>query len=454
MNTNEVHIVQLPFPSLHAPHERVASYYRDYSLSFSRYVEGYFIPEGSLWELPLWVAHLGGMLEGLGFRPAFLDLSTISPTIDACTEALTASTRPGEAVFLSPLAQNFDVAIGTSHCLMEAGRASLLGGNMSVLAKPGDATVIHHGQATPRSLHDCLIGKEAVVTNLLRSGEEASWLPSYRLLESYRGKVPLLRLNASHGCLYACDFCGDGWSRSLAVVSKSVLEHEVRQFERMFPETRLIYVGDKTFGQSKAAVRNLLDVFSDRRGYRFIVQTHVLAINDELVDAMERLGVLVVELGFESASIELLRENHKSNRTPAFFRERIMRLRRRGIRVVLNVLSGLPSETRAAHEQTVEFIEHARSDAWLYNLYNFVPYPLTPQFHKLRERIFDWTFRHWVEDGPPVFRPYYVTPHENFQYFLEKVAAAHDAIRRKRSPGAILGDLGHSSASALMEDAG
>jgi radical SAM superfamily enzyme YgiQ (UPF0313 family) len=267
-------------------------------------------------------------------------------------------------------------------------------------------------------------------------------LPNYRLLDRYRGKVALLRLNASHGCLYACDFCGDVWSRSLVAVSKSVLEHEVRQFERLFPETRLIYVGDKTFGQSKLAVRNLLDVFSERPEYRFIVQTHVLAINDELVDAMRRLGVLVVELGFESASIEFLREYRKGNRTLEFLLERMMRLRRRGIRVVLNVLSGLPSETRADHEQTVAFIERAGSDSWLYNLYNFVPYPLTPQFQKIRERIFDWTFCHWVEDGPPVFWPYHVTPQENFLFFLEKVAAAHDAIRRQSPPGALLGQLG------------
>jgi uncharacterized radical SAM superfamily protein len=430
MLPKNAHIVQLPFPSSRTPHEHVVSYYKDYSRLFSQFIEGYFIPEGSLWELPLWVAHLSGMLESIGYAPSFDDLSATISTVDDCTRELLACTQPDDVLLLSPLAQNFDLAVGVSRRLMAERRITLLGGNMSILAKEGDATVIHRGQATLRSLQATLLGETRIVTNVLARGEEANWLPSYRLLDAYRGKVPLLRLNASHGCLYGCDFCGDAWSRSLALVPHDVLEHEVQQFERLFPDTRLIYIGDKTFGQSKEAVKNLLKVFSHRPEYRFIVQTHVLAISDELLDAMERLGVVVVEMGFESASTELLSGNHKGNRSLEFFTERMKRITSRDIRVVLNILSGLPSETRQAHDQTVAFIESARSEAWLYNLYNFVPYPLTPHFPKLRERIVDWNFAHWLEDGPPVFLPYHIDPDASFQLFLEKVAVAHDAIRR------------------------
>src|SRR5207247_7362560 len=69
---------------------------------------------------------------------------------------------------------------------------------------------------------------------------------------------------------------------------------------------------------------------------------------------------------FESASTELLRENHKPNLAPGIFADRIASLGKRGMRVILNVLGGLPGETREAHEQTLAFIYKARSDAWLY----------------------------------------------------------------------------------------
>ena len=430
MTAAPIHIVQLPFPATAAPHPAVAAYYRDYGRAFSLAHTGYFVPETALWEVPLWVAHLSGMAEAIGREPKLIDLSASPAEPESCARAILAATEPGDPVLLSPLAQNFALALAVSAILMAQRRTTLLGGNMAPLAAAGSATATHHGPATPASLAALLQRGTGTVTNRLEAGSVADWRPSYRLLQAYRGKVPLLRLNASHGCLFACDFCGDAWSRSLTVVARDVLDHEVGEFERLFPDTRLIYIGDKTFGQSKEAVANLLSIFRHRGDYRFVVQTHVQALTDEVVDAMQRLGVIVVELGFESASPGLLRANRKANRDPDFFHRSIRRLRDAGLRVVLNILSGLPEEDAAAHRATLDFIERSAPDVWLYNLYNFVPYPLTAQFPRLRERIVDWQFANWREDGPPVFEPLHVSREQSFHFFIEKVAAAHAAIRR------------------------
>jgi anaerobic magnesium-protoporphyrin IX monomethyl ester cyclase len=120
-----------------------------------------------------------------------------------------------------------------------------------------------------------------------------------------------------------------------------------------------------------------------------------------VIEAVRRLGVVVVELGFESASVDLLRVNHKSNRTTVSFRGMVRKLNQAGFAVVLNVLSGLPEETAADHAQTLAFIENVASEVWLYNLYNFVPYPLTARFLRLRDRIVDWKFANWRKDSPP-----------------------------------------------------
>lgn len=427
-------IVQLPFPSFADPHPLVVAYYRDYSRVFAQLVEGYDVPENQLWELPLWVCHIGGMLAQLGRTPQLVDLSAKPATTEACLATLLATTWPGDVVMLSPLAQNFDLALEVSRGLNRSGRRTVLGGNMASLASARDATVVHRGQATPQSLARALSGGADVVEHRLTRGQLADWKPDYDLLADFRGRVPLLRLNASHGCLYRCEFCGDAWSNSLSVVSREVLEYEVEQFERLFPETRLIYIGDKTFGQSREAIANLLEVFATRPGYRFIVQTHALAVDSEVLDAMEALGVVAVEMGFESASSDLLRANRKGNRTVDFYLDKMERVAARGMKIVLNVLSGLPTEGAEAHEQTVEFIARGDSPAWLYNLYNFVPYPLTPVFPSLRERIVDWNFANWREDALPVFEPYHSSREESFEFFLDKVRAAHAAITRVDAP--------------------
>ena len=93
------------------------------------------------------------------------------------------------------------------------------------------------------------------------------------------------------------------------------------------------------------------------------------------------------------------------------------------------MLSGLPEETELDHLATVDFIRKSRSNVWLYNLYNFVPYPMTTQYLRIKSRIVDWNFSNWREDGPPVFDPFHVTRQESFNFFVNKVEVAHKMIR-------------------------
>jgi pyruvate-formate lyase-activating enzyme len=423
-------LAQLPFPSTRAPHGELAEYYRTYSATFRAAFPEFFVPEDSLWEAPLWAAHLAGMLESIGIEADLLDLSRTPATVEACVAAALDATRAGDLVYLSPLAQNFDLALGVSRALQDRSRRTVLGGNMATLAEAGDAALVFRGQLSPEQLEELLSRPAGSVTHsrLSRRGRIV-WTPSYRVLEGFEGTVPLLRVNASHGCLFHCSFCGDAWSKQLHVVDRGALEREVADLEALFPQTRLVYVGDKSFGQSKEAVANLMHVFRERPRYRFIVQTHALLVNDALIEAMHELGVAVVELGLESGDPDLLRSANKATKGNDHYLEVIARLRAEGMRVVLNVLGGLPEETPKSHERTLAFIDAAGSDVWLFNLYNFVPYPLAPNFPSLRGRIFNWRFAEWREDAPPVFHPYEVTAAQSWDMFQEKIETAHGRLR-------------------------
>jgi hypothetical protein len=430
----DVAIVQLPFPAMAEPHTVVQAYYRDYSTRY-REVADFFVPEGSLWELPLWIAHLSGMIRDAGMSARVIDLSSLAADEHACSDRLVAQTKSGDVIMLSPLAQNFDLALAVSHALQQAGRRTVIGGNMAGLVPEGAASHVHQGILTRDSLALILHGGGTGLSRILprrgRGGRLDS-VPDYSQLRHYRGKVPLLRLNASHGCLYQCSFCGDAWSRQLHVVAPEVLEQEVQQFEELFPEARLIYIGDKTFGQSRDGIANLLEVFARRPRFRFIVQTHVLQVNERLIDVMRQLGVVIVEMGFETADSELLRESHKAVRGIEHYAHVIEQLTAAGMRVILNVMGGLPHERAESHLDTLAFLRGPRNRAWLYNLYSFVPYPLTPLFPDLKERIHDWSFANWREDARPVFQPYHASPDESFAWFLEKVAVAHELVRGGR----------------------
>jgi hypothetical protein len=434
-------VAQLPFPSTSDPHPALLAYYRDYSARFTSVIADYVVPEGSLWEMPLWVAHLCGMLAAIGQPSDFVDLSREESSPDACSERLLARTSPGDVVMVSPLAQNFDLACQVSAALMRAGRRTVIGGNMAALTETVMASFVYRGLLDIEGLRRMLAELESgpgLIQLQSPTRGTLNWAPDYSMLAHYHGRVPLLRLNASHGCLYACNFCGDAWSRKLYLVDPAVLEAEFSQFERYFPATRLIYIGDKTFGQSRQAVDNLSRVMASRPDYRLIVQTHINTISLRLIETMARLRVAVVEMGFETADPEILRQSNKRGASLEHHEAIFESLRAHGIRVVLNVLGGLPLETRESHAQTVAALERWRDVVWLHNLYSFVPYPLTPYFRELRPRIFNWNFADWREDSPPVYTPYFLSVEESWHCFLETIEVAHRAIGGTPVPGSIV----------------
>jgi radical SAM superfamily enzyme YgiQ (UPF0313 family) len=427
-------IVQLPFPSTMDSDPALARYYDDYGRLFRVLVPEYFLPQEGLWELPLWVAHITALLDAAGLESGFSDLSHCQALASICAQAIFDASGDGDYIIMSPLAQNLQLALNVAERLENANRRVILGGNMAPLVPEGSVHLVHLGQldsAFVEILQSRLAagGRTELRPRLGAAKELISWVPDYRHLTGFEGQVPLLRLNASHGCLYNCSFCGDAWSRQLIVVDKTALADELSGLRKLFPSTRLLYIGDKTFGQSPVALRNLEDVLQDHRDLRLIVQTHVMQIREPLIERMVRLGITMVEIGFESADTALLKEEGKLSRGLADYERKIRLLTDAGITVVLNVMGGLDEETESSHELTVGWLASGAGGARLYNLYNFVPYPLIPAFPQIRDRIFDWVYSNWREDKPVVYQPRFLSPARSWELFQEKIAVAHANVR-------------------------
>jgi len=427
-----VALVQLPFPSQEDPLPLLASYYKVYAQEYQKVFPEYKLQEGDLWEAPLWIAHMDGAIGR--DTTVFVDLSKEPFSAEACVEKIQQAVDNSYLLFFSPLAQNFSLAAEISRTLMHHHYRTVVGGNMSDLASLEDFSVIYTGIARAgvyeeviNQLQGGIIGSQPVPG---RQQKMLGYRPRYRLLSNFGKRVPLVRVNASHGCLFACTFCGDAWTRQLHNVEREHLKLEIEEIRQTFPDTRLIYIGDKTFGQSKKAVENLRQVIRPEYGFRLIVQTHVTMIQPWLLDVMEELGVVAVEMGFETASSTILKELKKAGGEVSFSHA-LEDLRQRGFHVILNVLGGLPNETRRSQHETLSFLRSTSGLVWLYNLYNFVPYPKTPLFPFIRDRIVDWDFKNWREDKPVVFTPLHQTREEAWEHFLHLTEYATHLISHR-----------------------
>lgn len=431
MYTPPVTLIQLPFPSQSTPLPVLMRYYDSYSKEYNKFFPEYQLNEGDLWEAPLWVAHIDGAIGR--DDTTFVNLSRTPFEAEQCVADICANVDSTAIIFFSPLAQNLSLASEVSQKLMARGYKIVLGGNMSELALADDYSLIYTGIAQA-GLYNEIIGalfggdthiKKPIL--LGRNPNSLGYRPWYRLLKDFAGHVPLIRVNASHGCLFACTFCGDAWTKQLHLVERERLRDEIAEIQDIFPNTKLIYIGDKTFGQSKQGIENLLAVIRPEYGFRLIVQTHVDAVAPWVLDAMSELQVEVVEMGFETANPDVLRKFKKSGGTNNYIPV-LEQLTEHGFKVILNVLGGLPYETKESQQDTIQFLKDSKHLVWLYNLYNFVPYPKTPIFPSLRERIIDWNFANWREDQPVVFEPYYQTQTESWEHFLHLVQITTNII--------------------------
>jgi uncharacterized radical SAM superfamily protein len=434
-----VALVQLPFPNQEEPLPVLAKYYQLYAQEYRQFFPEYQLNEGDLWEAPLWIAHMDGAIGRND--TVFVDLSRLPFDSDACYRAVREAIDSDHILFFSPLISNLALTSEVSHRLLEDGYYTVVGGNVTEFASTQDFTVIYSGLARAGIYQEILSRRQqiAIPVVLGRKQQLLGYHPRYRLLHTFHKRVPLVRISASHGCLFACTFCGDAWSRQLHEVEYEQLMAEFAEIRHSFPETRLVYIGDKPFGQSPTSIKNLQAVLRPEYGYRVIVQTHVTMIDSWLIDAMHQLGVEVVEMGFETASSSTLRELKKLGGSD-MYHNALEQLHQAGIKVVLNVLGGLPNETNTTHQETLSFLEASADLVWLHNLYNFVPYPKTPLYPTIRSRIIDWDFNNWREDKPVVFTPYNQSREQSWEQFLSLVSCATKLVEQRVATNAVATD--------------
>ena len=189
----------------------------------------------------------------------------------------------------------------------------------------------------------------------------------------FYGTECIPRLTMSYGCKHRCRFCtvpNEVQAVSLHNVMVQALSFNGLKF-------KLVYLNDKTFGQSDnaeqlARVYNVIKTYnSEFQG--FIVQTSVATVLRKPVDYWTNLHIKVVELGVETLNTGLLKRYNKPQ-TSDMIHQAVNKLSDGGVRIIANIMLGLIGETSDTYGETLHFLLSYKAKLYALNIYTLALY--------------------------------------------------------------------------------
>ena len=218
-------------------------------------------------------------------------------------------------------------------------------------------------------------------------------IPDFSLFDERRFLRPLgariwkaIPLETYRGCPYTCTFCNSPKQVTLAKErqqglylrrkSMPVLRNEMEiMINRYKPE--FFYINDDAFmARPKQEIADFVEMYRDFK-IPFWFQTRFEDIDAEKLEWAKEVGCYRISFGLEHGNEQYRREKLRRNMTNDFILQQAKIVAESGIPFTLNVLVGMPYETRPLLFDSIGLIRAIdRFDALSVNV--FVPYHGTP----------------------------------------------------------------------------
>jgi radical SAM superfamily enzyme YgiQ (UPF0313 family) len=196
-------------------------------------------------------------------------------------------------------------------------------------------------------------------------------VPAHRLFLDKDYRYPFVRkrnfatVMTEFGCPYRCTFC-----------IMSTLGWKIRPVANVLAELDSVYaLGirelfflDQTFGLQKSRALELLRAMQTRKyGFGWLCFTRPDILDDEVLVEMKNAGCHTLILGLESGDDAVLAAAKKD-----YVREEVLagfqRCAAHGLRTVATVILGLPEETEASFQRTMDFLKVVPVDFVSFNV--------------------------------------------------------------------------------------
>lgn len=210
-------------------------------------------------------------------------------------------------------------------------------------------------------------------------------LPNEKYKMPFFGREPFATVISSRGCPYGCSFCraGVSWGKRVRTRSVPSVIEEIRQLRDRYKMRNIVFMTD-SFTFDRDWVLQLCEAMTQQTPeIRWICNSRVDAVDEEILTAMKRAGCLLISYGLESGSQTILDSCHKgislddSKRAVALTRQA-------GIISFGYFILGLPEETWETVHETIDFALEVEPDYALFHI--ATPFPGTRLYDEALEK--------------------------------------------------------------------
>jgi radical SAM superfamily enzyme YgiQ (UPF0313 family) len=209
-------------------------------------------------------------------------------------------------------------------------------------------------------------------------------LTPYRLVDgSLKGLNVIL---AGRGCPFQCTFCSHREWRQYGYRSVEVMIQDMVERHKKFGMS-LFYISDETFSvHRERAVEFCKRLIKEKLGFKWMGQTRVSCLDEELLKLFKESGCDQISIGVESADDYTLKRVLKGYTADEAYNT-VQLAAKYQVPLYVNMMTGFPWQTVDSVRNDIQFIRQMGKYIDCFQLYGAViPYPDTPLYEEYHEK--------------------------------------------------------------------
>lgn len=201
-------------------------------------------------------------------------------------------------------------------------------------------------------------------------------------------------LITGRGCPYSCAYCASKqlWGQTTRFRSVENVISELEDLQAGY-HPAVIHFADDTFTLNKQRAKEICQRIIDRQlEIKWVCDTRVDCLDEELVALIKRAGCIRVKIGAESGSDRILKAMNKGITTEQV-RRAVSWIKEAGLPMTVYFMIGYPQETNEDLQQTIDLAREL--DADYYSLSVLAPYYGTKVWDDLEKSGQKMDKEHW-----------------------------------------------------------